>query len=385
MSKQPEKPLEGARAKGAKMVRARRVTLTLVVVAVLASLAFDCGIGTPSSFGIGSFSLLCPLGGIEAMIASRSFIPVAAISAGVLLLFALVFGRAWCAWGCPAHSIRKFFNREPKPDKGTLLMSYSAGEKPGKAGGEAGGEATAVCESDGETIGESVSKSAVPISDASVAIDEAPGEKAAEAPATAGKSSVAAESAARSNPATLSALASPRAASATAFDLRASLRFIARDRRTWVFLAVLVAALIAGLPLFCLVCPIGLTFGTVGSLWHLIVDKQMTASVLVFPAALAIELVLYRKWCLNLCPIAGLLGIFSQFATRFRPQVNTQTCLRCTGSAVCEACTIACPEHIDRHAPDAAQQLGQCSRCGECLRACPTASIDIKVGEGKKS
>ena len=382
MPKQPVKPLEGARAKGAKMVRARRVTLTLVVVAVLASLAFDCGIGTPSSFGIGSFSLLCPLGGIEAMIASRSFIPVAAISAGVLLLFALVFGRAWCAWGCPAHSIRKFFNREPKPDKGTLLMSYSAGEKPG----ESSGEATAVCESDGETIGESVSKTSVPISDTSVAVDEATGEKAVEAPATAGKAFAAAKpSAARNNPVTLSALASPCAAAATAFDLRASLRFIARDRRTWAFLVVLVAALIAGLPLFCLVCPIGLTFGTVGSLWHLIVDKQMTASVLVFPAALVVELVLYRKWCLNLCPIAGLLGIFSQFATRFRPQVNTQTCLRCTGSAACEACTLACPEHIDRHAPDAAQQLGQCSRCGECLRACPTASIDIKVGEGKKS
>ena len=363
MAKQPEKPLEGARAKGAKMVRARRVTLTLVVVAVLASLAFDCGIGTPSSFGIGSFSLLCPLGGIEAMIASRSFIPVAAISAGVLLLFALVFGRAWCAWGCPAHSIRKFFNREPKPGKGTLLMSYSAGEKPAEAVGEAVGEAAAVGESDGENA------------------DGA----SAEAPAAADGSSAPAESAARNNSAALSALASPCAAAATAFDLRASLRFIARDRRTWVFLAVLVAALIAGLPLFCLVCPIGLTFGTVGSLWHLIVDKQMTASVLVFPAALAIELVLYRKWCLNLCPIAGLLGIFSQFATRFRPQVNTQTCLRCTGSAACEACTIACPEHIDRHAPDAAQQLGQCSRCGECLRACPTASIDIKVGEGKKS
>ena len=354
MPKQPEKPLEGARAKGAKMVRARRVTLTLVVVAVLASLAFDCGIGTPSSFGIGSFSLLCPLGGIEAMIASRSFIPVAAISACVLLLFALVFGRAWCAWGCPAHSIRKFFNREPKPGKETPLMSYSAGEKPGELDGEAVGEAAAVGESDGEN--------------------------ADGAPVTAAGSS-----AARNNPATLSALASPCAAAATAFDLRASVRFIARDRRTWVFLAVLVAALIAGLPLFCLVCPIGLTFGTVGSLWHLIVDKQMTASVLVFPAALAVELVLYRKWCLNLCPIAGLLGIFSQFAMRFRPQVNTQTCLRCTGSAACEACTIACPEHIDRHAPDAAQQLGQCSRCGECLRACPTASIDIKVGEGKKS
>ena len=83
--------------------------------------------------------------------------------------------------------------------------------------------------------------------------------------------------------------------------LAASIRHLARDRRTWALGVVLVATLIAGIPLFCLVCPIGLTFGTVGSLWHLIVDKQVTLSAIVFPAALAIELVLYRKWCMKMC------------------------------------------------------------------------------------
>ena len=103
-------PGGGSGRKAAKrMAAARKITLGAVFVAVIASLAFDCGIGTPSSFGIGQFNLLCPLGGLEAMVANKSFIPVAAISAGVLLAFALVFGRAWCAWGCPVHSIRRFF------------------------------------------------------------------------------------------------------------------------------------------------------------------------------------------------------------------------------------------------------------------------------------
>ena len=274
-----------------RMAAARKITLGAVFVAVIASLAFDCGIGTPSSFGVGQFNLLCPLGGLEAMVASKSFIPVAAISAGVLLVFALIFGRAWCAWGCPVHSIRRFFKREPKAE--SACMSSCAGI-------------------------------------------------------------------------------------VSAFDLRASMRYIARDGRTWVFVAVLAAALIAGFPLFCLVCPIGLTFGTVGSLWHLIVDKQMTASVLVFPAALAVEVVLFRKWCLNVCPVAGLLGIFGQFARRARPVVDTQTCLRCAGGA-CEACTAACPEQIDLHAPDATLQLGACMRCGECIKSCPTDSIRIHL------
>ncbi|HAM14987.1 MAG TPA: hypothetical protein DCP91_03840 [Eggerthellaceae bacterium] len=29
----------------------------------------------------------------------------------------------------------------------------------------------------------------------------------------------------------------------------------------------------------------------------------------------------------------------------------------------CNVCTAACPEHIDMHAPDAAQALGECARC----------------------
>ena len=281
---------------GERMVVARRVTLALVLVLVLASLAFDSGIGTPSAFGIGQFSLLCPLGGLEAMVASKSLIPVAAISAGVVLAFSLAFGRAWCAWGCPAPVIRRFFKRDSNRDGEDAALPREGSE------------------------------------------------------------------------------ASGHACSLASFSLKESLRFVARDLRTWTFAAVILAALIAGLPLFCLVCPIGLTFGTIGSLWHLIVDKQMTLSVVVFPAALVIELVLYRKWCMNLCPVAGLLGIVGQFARLFRPRVNASTCVHAGG---CDSCANACPERIDLHADTASLQLGLCTRCGECAKACPTNSIEF--------
>lgn len=276
---------------GYRFIVARRVTLSVVFVAVIASLAFDCGLGTPSTFGVGQFFLLCPLGGLEAMIADRSFIPVAAISMAVVCVLALLFGRAWCAWGCPAPVIRRFFKRDPEAAKSS--------EKSG---------CTAV---------------------------------------------------------------------AQARTFAVSLRYIGRDTRTWALVIVLIATFVAGLPLFCLVCPIGLTFGSVASLWHLFVDKQVTMSVVVFPAALAIELVLYRKWCMNLCPIAGLLGIFGQFAPLFRPKVAVQSCLACAGKN-CAECLKACPEHIDLHAADTQLQLGECTRCGECVRACPTKSISMK-------
>lgn len=278
--------------KGARsLARIRAVTVALVFCAVIASLAFDLGLGTPSSFGIGSFFLLCPLGGIEAMIANHSIIPVSLISLAVVAIICLALGRSWCAWCCPVPPLRKFFGRNPEPAQ--------------------------------------------------------PSERCA--------------------------------AAQEAVRFADKMRHIGRDKRTWVLVAVLVATLVAGLPLFCLVCPIGLTFGTVGSLWHLIVDKQVTASVVVFPAALVVEILVCRTWCMSVCPVAGLLNIFGQFAVLFRPRVNESTCMNCAQGAHCNACVKACPEHIDLHAPDAAIQLGECTRCGECVAHCPTGSVSMRV------
>lgn len=335
MSKQTTEAPEAARAidgrgvwQGRAMRRARTVTLLAVFVAVLVSLAFDSGLGTPSSFGIGEFFLLCPLGGLEALLASRALIPVTLISLAVVLVMALLLGRSWCAWGCPAPVIRRFFKREPK------FTGIGSGEGPNAA--EAGRAIEGVAPACGSRSCSGTATSAA------TDVPKAEGGCAAEA--------------------------------AVRGLWRARVSHVGRDPRTWTLAAVLAAALIAGFPLFCLVCPIGLTFGTVGSLWHLIVDKQVTMSVVVFPAALIVELVLYRKWCMNLCPIAGLLNIAGQFGPLFRPRINEGTCLRADGTA-CTVCTAVCSERIDMHDADGAVQLGDCTRCGECARACPTASI----------
>ncbi|MGN0077665.1 MAG: 4Fe-4S binding protein [Coriobacteriales bacterium] len=277
----------------------RKLSLLLVFALVLVSLAVDSGLGTPCAFGISEFFLLCPLGAIEAMIASKSIIPVTLISLCVMVTFSLLFGRAWCSWGCPVPVIRRFFNREPT------------------------GEAA-----------------------------EAEGRE---------------HSRGRCH-----ALSQAR-------NIKESLRFIARDTRSWVLAAVLVATLIAGFPIFCMVCPVGLTFGTVGSLWHFFVDKQVTLSCVVFPLCLLFEVVVYRKWCTTLCPIAGLLGIFGQFAHMGRPSIKAESCLRCSQGAECSVCTAVCAESIDKHSPTAVQTLGQCTRCGECVRHCPTASISLEL------
>ena len=285
-----------------KLPALRKWTLLLVFVLVILSLAFDSGLGTPCSFGISQFFLLCPLGGLEALLASKAFVPVTLISLGVMIIFSLIFGRAWCAWGCPAPVIRSFFKREPQQQKENQSVKHDQ------------------------------------------------------------------ESSAHSCD-----------IAAQAWSLKESLKFIGKDRRTWVLLGVLIATLIAGFPIFCLVCPIGLTFGTVGSLWHFFVDKQITMSVVVFPLALVFELIVYRRWCLDVCPVAGLLNIFGQFARLGRPSINSSTCLRSTQKANCQVCTLVCTESINKHSVNAVQQLGACTRCGECAKHCPTASISLNL------
>lgn len=270
-----------------KVSKVRMLVALGVMASAVIAFAFSWPLGTPSSFGIGQFFLLCPLGGLEAFIADRSFIPQAAISLAVVAVLSLAFGRAWCAWGCPAHVVRGLFGKAAaKPDRRTHASS-----------------------------------------------------------------------------------------------LKEAFR---HDSRLWVLSGVLIATLILGFPVFCLVCPIGLTFGAVFSLVQLISHAEVTVGLVIFPAALAIELVVIKKWCISLCPIAAILSLFGRFAKPLRPEVSSATCLRAQGGD-CQACSDVCPEAIDLHADNARQQMADCTRCGECKQVCPTRSITMPLVSREKS
>ncbi|MFR1638333.1 MAG: 4Fe-4S binding protein [Eggerthellaceae bacterium] len=79
----------------------------------------------------------------------------------------------------------------------------------------------------------------------------------------------------------------------------------ARIRATGCWAALLSTA-VFGFPVFCLICPVGLTFATLIAVWRLFQFNEVALSLLVFPAMLALEVLVLRKWCSRFCPLGAL-------------------------------------------------------------------------------
>jgi polyferredoxin len=85
-------------------------------------------------------------------------------------------------------------------------------------------------------------------------------------------------------------------------------------------------------------------------------------------------LFVYRPWCHLFCPF-GFIGWLAEKASRYKIQVDYETCISC------EQCAAACPSTVmgailkrDRTVPD-------CFACGTCISACPTGSIAFRPGK----
>lgn len=146
-----------------------------------------------------------------------------------------------------------------------------------------------------------------------------------------------------------------------------------------ILCGALVSSAVFGFPVFCLVCPIGLTFATVIGLWRLIQFNEPTWSLLLFPAILLLELVFLRRWCHRFCPLGALGALMSRLNLFFRPTLTTGACLRTTRGTDCHACGAACREEIDLHDRPSAAQLSRCTKCRACADACPVGAISFPL------
>ena len=146
------------------------------------------------------------------------------------------------------------------------------------------------------------------------------------------------------------------------------------DSRHAVLVGTLASAAVFGFPVFCLICPVGLTFATIIGLWNLVQFNEPSWALVIFPIILIAEVTVLRKWCSKICPISALVSLLSNLNVTLRPRVKADACLRSRG-VDCHACVDACPEQLDPHS----KRIPECSKCGKCVEACPAKAISIKL------
>ena len=156
------------------------------------------------------------------------------------------------------------------------------------------------------------------------------------------------------------------------------------DSRHAVLGGALLTTAVFGFPVFCLVCPVGLTFAAVALLVSLFGAGDLNWSLLFVPAMLVIELVFLRKWCGRFCPISAFMSLFSRFSRTGMPVIDNERCLETAKGTACSRCATACTFDVNLRHPDLGElPLHDCARCGDCIEACPTSAIAFRVVSGK--
>lgn len=273
------------------MKRKLRIIIPLAVLAVAGiAYAVNAGLGTLSAFGWEDIALICPLGALGTMLATKMVIPRAVVSLVFAVAAIVLLGRAFCGWICPvpvAGKLRDVF-KKPQAD-----ASKHAG-----------------CAHCGHC-----------------------------AP---------------------------------------------QNSRHLVLGGALLSAAVFGFPVFCLICPIGLSFALVFALIALFGNGDVSWSVVAIPVLLALEVVFFRKWCSHICPISALMSLVGKANRTFLPSVDESKCVETSKDAKCGRCAAVCETGIDPRHPELGADFSECTRCMECVDGCPGSAISIEFLPGKR-
>lgn len=147
-----------------------------------------------------------------------------------------------------------------------------------------------------------------------------------------------------------------------------------------VLAGLLLASFMVQFPVFCLICPIGLLFGFIFAVFRLFHLFDPSLNLIIFPAILIAELLLFRKWCAYICPIAAVFILMRKIPLpKFALKADPATCLNAAGKK-CMLCALKCPEGLELVKNDDAFKE-RCTLCMECRDNCPASSISLKKSE----
>ena len=312
----------------------------IFIVLTVAGTVWHLGWGTLSSFGWREIAALCPLGALETMLADKTVLPRALAALVVFFVLTVIFGRFFCGWLCPVPSVSALLRFLRNGTQRRRVEQDSQGER--VAAGADTEEATTSSEKKLELNDLSNARVGSCNSSCSGCSGCSAGQKVKD-------------------------LTNKKAGQGSAGPLT-------------VLAGALASSAFFGFPVFCLICPVGLTFALVIALSRLFQFNESGWAVLIFAAFLIIELVVLRRWCHNFCPLGALIGLMSRLNRLFVPRINPKACVHVTHGVDCRICVDACPEGIDlRSGSLSAEQIAHCLKCRACAQACPSKAVDFPL------
>lgn len=316
--------------------RLRALAALAFFLLFLLGLAVHTGWGTASSFGIAEIAAICPLGNLEAMLASKTFLPRALVGFAVFLVVAALLGRFFCGWLCPVPWVEKALSKLRAP-----------------------GRRFGLCLKESPAASETPRTSACTTTNAS-----------------SNTASESGKNAPRSCPSGASCASSSCKDCALASRVKEKADQATEKTPYWILGGALASSAVFGFPVFCLICPVGLTFALTVALWRLFEFNETNWAILWFAGFLVLELLVLRRWCSRFCPLGALWTLASRLNRFFRPKAREDLCTRMTHGVPCTICRDVCPEGIDpASVANDPMLLARCTKCGACAAACPTGAV----------
>jgi len=166
-----------------------------------------------------------------------------------------------------------------------------------------------------------------------------------------------------------------------------------------VLVASLVGSAVFHFPVFCAVCPIGISSRGMFHLkaWTFLTGTMMPIIAELFAIPLAAVLVSLREkrfWCRKVCPVGATLNIAGSFSPLLKPKVQNEGCVMkaCPQNCedyhlgYCSACRLEDADKCERVCAQGINllnggSLARCTKCMECYIECDKNAVVVeKVG-----